>query len=535
MQHLFYHNYREEKGSFTHTLGLKEVNRAITLHPVKEPRYLFRMDKHFKSRKIMELFQRELTLQREMASLSALIVTSGEDDNVLDRTTPKQGLQPSLNKYVPQRPEDVLPWEFMAKSVFSHSSANPSRGIELALRQSLDDIVMQIMTMVNKNARQRGRTIDFKEILYGYHRTNPLYGADYVLDLLLIYRKHKGRKMTVPVRRHAYLHQTFLEMQFAEEDLSGETTVAKITEPPSFFDTVRSKLGFKSSASSLLKKTPKETIHFILPLSGRFDIFKRFMANFEKQCLKLGEPIFLHVILYKSSNTADSDKTIALVHRYQQLYPAGKMEVVLASGTFSRGAGLDLGAQLCANHSLLFFVDVDIYFTAESLHRVRANTKPGKLAYFPIVFSQYDFETVPGCSNTSGTGPLCGWSNLDKITSDFGYWRLFGYGIASVYKSDYVSVGGFDKTIHGWGKEDVDLFQKFLTSNMTVFRSIDPGLIHIFHPILCDPGLEPSQYQMCTGSKASSYGSVGRLAQIIRDTPDLLNTAGNLSEGKDAS
>ena len=68
--------------------------------------------------------------------------------------------------------------------------------------------------MINENARQRGRTIDFKDILYGYSRVNPLHGADYVLDLLLVYRKHKGRKMTVPVRRHAYLQQTFSDLQF---------------------------------------------------------------------------------------------------------------------------------------------------------------------------------------------------------------------------------------------------------------------------------------------------------------------------------
>ena len=68
--------------------------------------------------------------------------------------------------------------------------------------------------MINENARQRGRTIDFKDILYGYSRLNPLHGADYVLDLLLVYRKHKGRKMTVPVRRHAYLQQTFSDIQF---------------------------------------------------------------------------------------------------------------------------------------------------------------------------------------------------------------------------------------------------------------------------------------------------------------------------------
>ena len=65
-----------------------------------------------------------------------------------------------------------------------------------ALKIALEDIMMQVMQMINKNARQRGRTIDFKEILYGYRRINPMYSADYILDLMLVYRKHKGRRMT---------------------------------------------------------------------------------------------------------------------------------------------------------------------------------------------------------------------------------------------------------------------------------------------------------------------------------------------------
>ena len=44
---------------------------------------------------------------------------------------------------------------------------------------------------------------------------------------------------------------------------------------------------------------------------------------------------------------------------------------------------------------------------------------------------------------------------------------MFGYGMASMYNSDLRSLGGFDKSIKGWGKEDVDLFDK--VSNFTSF------------------------------------------------------------------
>lgn len=65
------------------------------------------------------------------------------------------------------------------------------------------------MELINSYSKQRGRVIDFKEILYGYWRMNPLYGVDLILDLLLVYRKYRGHKMTVQVRRHAYIQQTF--------------------------------------------------------------------------------------------------------------------------------------------------------------------------------------------------------------------------------------------------------------------------------------------------------------------------------------
>lgn len=58
-------------------------------------------------------------------------------------------------------------------------------------------------------SKQRGRVIDFKEILYAYNRLDPLHGVDWVLDLLMVYKKYRGHKMTVPVRRHAYIQQSF--------------------------------------------------------------------------------------------------------------------------------------------------------------------------------------------------------------------------------------------------------------------------------------------------------------------------------------
>lgn len=70
------------------------------------------------------------------------------------------------------------------------------------------------MDNINLFSRERGRVIEFQQILYGYYRLNPLYGPDYILDVLLTFKKYRGRKMTVPVRRHAYIQQQFVGTDF---------------------------------------------------------------------------------------------------------------------------------------------------------------------------------------------------------------------------------------------------------------------------------------------------------------------------------
>lgn len=119
------------------------------------------------------------------------------------------------------------------------------------------------MEMINANAKTRGRIIDFKEIQYGYRRVNPMYGAEYILDLLLLYKKHKGKKMTVPVRRHAYLQQTFSKIQFVEhEGLDAQELADRINQDSgslSFLSNSLKKLvPFQLPGSKMEHKEPKE-------------------------------------------------------------------------------------------------------------------------------------------------------------------------------------------------------------------------------------------------------------------------------------
>ncbi|KAM7330972.1 hypothetical protein ACRRTK_010161 [Alexandromys fortis] len=279
-----------------------------------------------------------------------------------------------------------------------------------------------------------------------------MYGAEYILDLLLLYKKHKGKKMTAPVRRHAYLQQTFSKIQFVEhEELDAQELADRINQDSgslSFLSNSLKKLvPFQLPGSKIEHKEPKEKkINILIPLSGRFDMFARFMGNFEKTCLIPNHNVKLVVLLFNSDSNPDKAKQVELMRDYRVKYPKADMQVLPVSGGFSRALALEVGSSQFNNDSLLFFCDVDL--------------------------------------------------------------------------GDLVRVGGFDVSIQGWGLEDVDLFNKVVQTGLRIFRSQEVGVVHIHHPVFCDPNLDPKQYKMCLGSKASTYGSTQQLAEMWLEKND---------------
>ena len=80
----------------------------------------------------------------------------------------------------------------------------------------------------------------------------------------------------------------------------------------------------------------------------------------------------------------------------------------------------------------------------------RLLVRRGKSIYYPIVFSQFGIGLGQGRAGAEG------------------YWRQWGFGMAAMYKSDFL---GMDLSIVGWGKEDVSLYEKYvLQSNLEILR-----------------------------------------------------------------
>ncbi|XP_042365842.1 chondroitin sulfate synthase 3-like [Plectropomus leopardus] len=508
MQQLFYENYEHNKKGFIEELHSSKIHNAITLHPNKKPAYQYRLHSFMLSREISRLCYRTLLLHREGLMMSYLSDTEvlWEDQQL--------GAPPSYMRFKPSERNDVIEWDFLtSRHIYSAAENKAARqNLGNLLRTALEDIILQVMEMINENSKTRGRVIDFKEIQYGYYRVDPMHGAEYIIDLLLLYKKHKGRKITVPVRRHAYLQQSFSRPFFTEtEELDVAELVASINSESQSLSFLSNSLKFLSpfqvyESNREVWEQSQRKVHILVPLSGRYETFVRFMENFEKVCLIPKQNVKLSVILMDIRSNQNSGKHIQLIKDYHRKYPKADLSIIPMAGNFSRGLALELGSAQLHNDSLLFFCDVDLIFSGDALQRCRDNAIQGRQVYFPVVFSQYNPKIV-----YSEKAPR---ENKFVLTKKSGFWRAYGFGISCVYKSDLLKAGGFDTSILGWGLEDVDLFTKVITSDMKVLRSQEPGIVHIYHPVHCNTSLEQKQYKMCLGSRASTFASTMQLAEL---------------------
>ncbi|XP_070544984.1 chondroitin sulfate N-acetylgalactosaminyltransferase 1-like [Ptychodera flava] len=251
----------------------------------------------------------------------------------------------------------------------------------------------------------------------------------------------------------------------------------------------------------------KQTINMILPLSGRVDKFNTFLDRFEQVCINTDKNVYLTVVYFGSDGLSEIQQALnalSVKNNFKQY------RVVNIEAEFSRGRGLEEGVKSWqGDNVILFFCDVDIAFTQDFLDRCRLHSEPGTKVYYPIVFSLFNPAIVYEDSPVMPTE-----EEQLRIHKDTGFWRDFGFGMTCQYRSDFVSIKGFDVDIKGWGMEDTHLYRKYLHSNLAMIRVPDRGIFHMYHPKHCEPSLTPEQYKACIGSKALNEASHTQLGMM---------------------
>ncbi|XP_030378100.1 chondroitin sulfate synthase 1 [Scaptodrosophila lebanonensis] len=559
MQYILRHN-SSGRNAYTGKLKRKEIHNAITLHPIKQAPLMYRLHSYIQGLKAEELRQESLQLHRDIKRMAKYLEVPDESTFMLPSMRPASataqsdnrkrhfedhnilGISPELNKFVPQSTSDLLDWAFIARSIYSVEGANPKQKIDSAMREGLEDVITEVMENINNYSRQRGRIIEFRELLYGYQRLDALHGQDLILDLLLIYKKYRGKKMTVPVRRHLYVQRAFTGIFIKEfdEDFYNVTQQSLIG---SLLHRSMARLSSHFTMPSYLAPTTTDKIVLVLPIAGRLATFERFLLTYESVCIVADQHCDLLVVIFGAPEELGPHIQLLLQLRMRHVYQ--QINWIQRNAEFSRGVALDIAARssYIEEQDIILFIDVDMIFQVETLQRVRMNTQKGRQVYLPIVFSQYDPKRREGTG--TGTGST---STQPIIDDESGYFRQFGFGICAIYKSDILDedINGFDKDITGWGLEDVKFLEKivrmgtrqrsFLVNTaevpigyneaaeqmrrLTIFRAPDPTLVHIYHDITCDIQLEATQYNMCLGTKANSLGSTRLMEQLFYQNRD---------------
>ncbi|XP_061656996.1 chondroitin sulfate N-acetylgalactosaminyltransferase 1 [Syngnathoides biaculeatus] len=249
-------------------------------------------------------------------------------------------------------------------------------------------------------------------------------------------------------------------------------------------------------------------INIVLPLSRRTDKFKQFMHNFREVCVRQDGRVYLTVVYFGKEQVNEVRSILENTSREANFKNYTLLQL---DEDFSRGRGLDVGARAWkGGNVLLFFCDVDIYFTADFLGSCRLNTESGKKVFYPVLFSQYNPKLIYG-----GPEHIPPVEQQLVMKKDTGFWRDFGFGMTCQYRSDFINIGGFDIDIKGWGGEDVHLYRKYLHSNLLVVRAPTRGLFHLWHEKHCADELAPDQYRMCMQSKAMNEASHGQLGMLF--------------------
>ncbi|XP_076980642.1 chondroitin sulfate N-acetylgalactosaminyltransferase 2 isoform X3 [Tamandua tetradactyla] len=178
----------------------------------------------------------------------------------------------------------------------------------------------------------------------------------------------------------------------------------------------------------------RSIINIIVPLAERTEAFAQFMQNFRDVCIHQDKRIHLTVVYFGKEGLS---KVKSILESVASESDFQNYTLVSLNEEFNRGRGLNVGARAWdKGEVLMFFCDVDIYFSAEFLNSCRLNAEPGKKVFYPVVFSLYNPAIV--YANQDVPPPV---EQQLVHKKDSGFWRDFGFGMTCQYRSDFLAIG----------------------------------------------------------------------------------------------
>jgi len=254
-----------------------------------------------------------------------------------------------------------------------------------------------------------------------------------------------------------------------------------------------------------------------VPIAGQDDKLRRFAAKLGSSIKKFrsgtfGAMITIRLLVTRFSFDSPSFGTVDLEKFRIHLAEATGLvdvldEVVFVevddASEFSRAKAVNAlhRETYHGDTSVLALIDVDLSIQSKFLRNALTYPFPNASAYFPIMFSAYDPDSVELVDQ------LMPRNKHYTFSEHHGHWRKYSFGMYVIAGSDAAHLY-MDESFIGWGGEDNDFFSR-ISSKLNIIRLHEPGLTHKWHPKHCDLGafVEKKYYTACIGSMSHLEGS----------------------------
>ena len=415
----------------------------------------------------MHQYAQELKLNRVIQHASVIQGAIGE----MTRLLPKNVSHFSSKKWLwfnlgtnPKTRYELATWEhFNSTRLFLTYEHQPVVGLPDSLKIGINTALEVLLQIMNEREGTMRPFIPPYHLYDGFTVTDQSSGVEYLLHMSV----HREGKPD-PVE---YTADIFLPFQGA-----GMVTY---------------------QAAELLFRT---TVHITICISPS-TILNDFLTMYEEVCLRPKLNTHLHVVTFGENENAHSRVTQLSSNYPRQLISTHD----LAGQKFSYSAGISFVVSLLKPDDLVLFFDHNFVFTAEFLTHCCMNTIQGRQAYFPILFTFYKQDLVR---------KFIQHDLQSLISADTGFFLRYNYQVASIYKSDFDAIGGFENQGKTHLNDDVRFVDKVLSTNIYVMRALEPYLRRYYKPRTCQ-GLSGNAHIACMNSRADAIGSKKILGSLL--------------------
>ena len=433
---------------------------AITLHPLKDPKLMYRMHQYAQELKVKRLMQEVSVVQGDIERITHLVPEEKRHFKL------KRWLWYDISSNPGSR-YDIAIWEyFNSTRLFLTYEHMPVIGLPNRFKIGVNSALEVLLEIMNEREGNSHPFLPPYHLYDGFSVTDHSSGIEFILHMS-VHRQGENEPLD-------YVANVFLPYQGA----------GMVTYQPS-------------------SKVFDKVVHIIINVRQSVDM-SNFLQMYEDVCLQHKLKVHLHVVMFGKNN-----KVLSRVSQLLTRYPQEHISTYeLSSSAFSYSKGFSHVASLLEDDDLMVFFDYGFVFTADFLDHCRMNTIKGRQVYFPILFSFYKPDLVQ--------------QHLQRplqmlISADTGFFLRYNYQVVSIFKSDFTTVGGFADSAgksNSHLNDDVKFVDKVLSTDIYAMRALEPYLRRHYRPRTCK-GLSGNAHLACMNSRADAIGSKKILGSLL--------------------